>query len=276
MGGLDEVQMFPCLGDVTTVSITTQTKPRTHCAACGRCVKSKLKATCKGCGMIHFCSVKCQKKKWPLHKSHCEALACTRGGRTAFLTHMAFFMGIYDCGGVVVQAIGNGPTKLIFPSPKLFRRVNTARKEDFAAGAQIDSASIDFASGTVEWVNNGVSAERSYARADKDPAFTGSLQCVMDQSGVASCRFSITTISRAKLDDFIVEGELVCAMFGAVLARPMLEYDVGAEVACVVACKGQSQVRVIGRHGQAMADCGVMRFARDGSSVFVLTGGAGP
>ena len=211
------------------------------CAECG----TSPAMMCAKCGMTRACGAACWAKQWSAHRTYCKRLSTIAKCRQPFFTHLQFFACLHDSKQVAVETTASACV-IKFACPRLFRSLG-----DWLAGTRLDSATYDISTHKFTMTRGQHVFEFDWKVESKSSEMKRSLGTYMARFGVKECTGAWSTITRARLDDFVCDNQACMIMVDAVLSRDQAEYQAGDKVAFIVT-KSNGWMRIVGNKGTAL------------------------
>ena len=214
-----------------------------HCAECG----AEKTLSCSKCGMIRACGRECFEKLWASHKRVCKRLQPFAKCRTAFIKHIQFFASIHASKSVIIDS-SNGSCIIKFVRPVVYRPLYF-NDQTWNPGTKLTSLTFDLFTCTITMKRGRHDGGTRNWRLDtKNTEARKSAEELMDRYGISECAGSCSTVTRARLDEFVCENQTCTIMVCAKLAKDCAQYTAGEVVACVV-LKTTGWMRIVGNKG---------------------------
>ena len=217
-----------------------------RCKGCSECGKAT-KLMCSKCKSVRACGPECFAKLWPSHKVHCRTLACLMDCREDFLKLLQFSLGIHNSASVKLVR----GAVFQFKSPTMHRTAYFADGRDILPGTVLDRVEFDFSTGNYTCkVSPSRSFTKSYAMDIKPDAQRKAASESATRVGVksSSVKYSLATLTRATLDDFVSAGQNITLLFRCTLERSYPPDQENDEVACVIV-KSNGWIKIVGNRG---------------------------
>lgn len=212
------------------------------CAECGEACQM----VCQQCSLVRACGAECFARLWPTHKAICKAFRGMRACRRDCISHFQYFMGVH-----MAESVRFDDGVFAFAGPRLYADKRVGVDRTLKAGAKLKQASLDFLKGVVtlttrsgkKFVNDWSVKEGEM----KDILIQGARK-VADDVGVESFGYSLMLLTRARLDDYLCEGQSISILFRAKLNKDLGEYKAGETVPILI-YKANGWIRIVGNRG---------------------------
>lgn len=212
------------------------------CAECGVACKT----ACQKCSLVRACGPECFSKLWPAHKTICKAYRCMSACRRECIGHFQYFMGVH-----MAESVRFEDGVFTFVAPRLYADKRIGANMTLKAGGQLREASIDFLNGVVTLTTRGgkkLVNDWSVKEGEMREILVEGARKVASAVGASSFGYSLSLLTRARLDDYLCEGQSISILFRAKLGKDLGEYQAGETVPILV-YKSNGWIRIVGNRG---------------------------